>query len=257
LRTFSQILVDVDVRASHHPALDAGVTIASATGAELTVVDVVTPTEIGGMLPSIQRGVPRLPRRRLDDIVTAVDAVPAHPNLLLGAPEHGGDAQRRSGRSPIDPSRHVAAGDGDGLQQLLMVVSNVAVARQIPLNLLTAQRPSADVLAWDLDATVVGFRTFPGADAESHDRRDHQHDHAGAEDPGQRAFSGQGVDEHPERHEHQQQKHICHIRHRNSSQCPQHTYHLWKLIDLDKKRYAYRSAMSSVAFPWPPIFPPT
>jgi hypothetical protein len=104
LRTFSQILVDVDVRASHLPALDAGVTIisatiASATGAELTVVDVVTPTEIGGMLPSIQEeflGVPR----RLDDIATGRRRA-GSPQSVTWARRHmvthsGGQAARRS-----------------------------------------------------------------------------------------------------------------------------------------------------------------
>jgi hypothetical protein len=115
-----------------------------------------------------------------------------------------GDAQHRSGRAPIDQPRRLAAGNRDGLQQFLMPVPPAAVALQIPVDLLAAQRASPDVLPWDFDAAVVGFRPVTGADAEPHDRRGHQHNQAAPDDPGQSAIGGQCVDERPQRDERQQ-----------------------------------------------------
>jgi protein-tyrosine phosphatase len=62
----------------------------------------------------------------------------------------------------------------------VFTVLPAAVAQQIPVNLLAAQRLSPDVRAFDRDATVVGLRAVAGADAETHDRRYEHDDQAGA-----------------------------------------------------------------------------
>jgi hypothetical protein len=77
---------------------------------------------------------------------------------------------------------------GDCRPLLHIAALHAAVVQQIPVDFLSPQRSSPDVCGFDLDVTVVRLRPLAGADAEPHDRRDHQHDQAGPEDAGQRAF---------------------------------------------------------------------
>lgn len=86
MRTFERVLVDVDPHAVHHPALERGVTIAHATGAELVVVAVTT----GHGHPSWSSvpsddPAPRRLRDRLEMVAAGADAT-VSTKLLFGSP---------------------------------------------------------------------------------------------------------------------------------------------------------------------------
>lgn len=86
MSTFTRIIVDIDSRAAHHPALDRGVAIARATGAQLTVVDVAALDEIAGVLPSVEEELVAMLRERLAGIAASITGLQADAKLLLGTP---------------------------------------------------------------------------------------------------------------------------------------------------------------------------
>lgn len=86
MSTFTRIIVDIDSRAAHHPALDRGIAIARGTGAQLTVVDVAAPDEIAGVLPSVEEELVAMLRERLAGIAASITGLQADAKLLLGTP---------------------------------------------------------------------------------------------------------------------------------------------------------------------------
>ncbi|KUI09926.1 hypothetical protein AU190_05805 [Mycolicibacterium acapulense] len=139
----------------------------------------------------------------------------SRPEDLLGT--GGGRASRASGGLALHLPRRLGGHLRGGVQQLLVVVPHAPVRRQIVVDLLAAQRSRPDVLAGDLDPTVVGLCALSGANAEACHRYHHQDDQAGPDDPGHRTLRGQRVHERSQCRETQQQAHVPDQRRRNPS----------------------------------------
>lgn len=88
MRDLHRILVDVDVHASHHPALHRAGALARATGAELAVTDVLAPAIAAREDPSAPPDEAQLDMiaARLVELAATVTGVEAHGRLLLGTP---------------------------------------------------------------------------------------------------------------------------------------------------------------------------
>lgn len=80
--TPTRIVADVDAHSESHPALDWAVRIAEATGAALTVVDVVDPA--AGQSPTLEDDLIELVRGRLDQIVAGIHTVDRRTRVLVG-----------------------------------------------------------------------------------------------------------------------------------------------------------------------------
>jgi Universal stress protein family len=85
LSGFRSILVDVDVGAEVHYALERGVRLAQATGARLRIVTVVPPLGIGSSWPGPDDYHDYRHRRaRLEGLATSVRGVAVDCNLFVG-----------------------------------------------------------------------------------------------------------------------------------------------------------------------------
>jgi nucleotide-binding universal stress UspA family protein len=85
---FKSILVDVDATVSAHPALERAIRLARASGARLTITDVVTvPAYARRYLPpDVEDEMITRRRQRLIRLAQAVNEVPAEGKLLVGRP---------------------------------------------------------------------------------------------------------------------------------------------------------------------------
>jgi nucleotide-binding universal stress UspA family protein len=88
MESFRRILVDIDATATVHPALDRAILLANASGAILTVVDVLTipPFAHRSLPPGIEEGLVRDRRQQLERVAGAVRQVHAEAKLLVGRP---------------------------------------------------------------------------------------------------------------------------------------------------------------------------
>jgi universal stress protein E len=83
---FKRILVDIDADAIVHPALDRAIVLARATGAELTVTDViaVSPYERRSLPGQLEEDLIARRRGQLNRLVSAIRDVRAQAKLLVG-----------------------------------------------------------------------------------------------------------------------------------------------------------------------------
>lgn len=88
MELFKRILVDIDSEATAHPALDRAVLIARATGARLTVTDVlaVSPYERRHLPGHLEEEIVERRRGELARIVSTLREVGAEAKLLVGRP---------------------------------------------------------------------------------------------------------------------------------------------------------------------------
>jgi len=88
MELFKSILVDIDSDATAHPALERAILLAKATGAALTVTDVlaVSPYERRYLPAHLEEELVTSRRRQLTRIVSAIRDVGAEPKLLVGRP---------------------------------------------------------------------------------------------------------------------------------------------------------------------------
>ncbi len=86
MELFKRILVDIDADAIAHPALERAVTLARATGATLTVTDVmaVSPYERLYLPGALEEDLLERRRGRLRSIVAAIRGVTADAKLMVG-----------------------------------------------------------------------------------------------------------------------------------------------------------------------------
>lgn len=86
---FTRILLDIDADAPSHDALEWGTTLARASGARLTLTDVITPPAEYARhdLPAgLEAAALSEPRERLAQIAGRVEGVDADARLLIGRP---------------------------------------------------------------------------------------------------------------------------------------------------------------------------
>lgn len=86
MEIFKRILVDIDADAIAHPALDRAIVLARATGAQLTVTDVmaVSPYERRYLPGQLEEDLVERRRGQLNRIVSAIHNVEAEAKLLVG-----------------------------------------------------------------------------------------------------------------------------------------------------------------------------
>ena len=86
MEIFKRILVDIDADATAHPALDRAIVLARATGAQLTVTDVmaVSPYERRYLPGQLEEDLVERRRGQLNRIVSAIHNVEAEAKLLVG-----------------------------------------------------------------------------------------------------------------------------------------------------------------------------
>lgn len=88
MTSFRSILVDVDATAPAHPALDRAVQLARASGARLTIVDVMTVPRLARQhLPAdLEESLVGRRRHALARMAQAITGVPVESRLLVGRP---------------------------------------------------------------------------------------------------------------------------------------------------------------------------
>jgi universal stress protein E len=86
MELFKRILVDIDADAAAHPALDRALVLARATGAELTVTDVlaVSPYERRVLPGQLEEDLLERRRGQLNRVVSAIRDAKAEAKLLVG-----------------------------------------------------------------------------------------------------------------------------------------------------------------------------
>lgn len=88
MNPFKSILVDIDAAAPAHPALERAIRLARASGARLTITDVMTiPPYARRYLPAdVEEEMVSRRRQQLTRIAHAVTGVPTEARLLVGRP---------------------------------------------------------------------------------------------------------------------------------------------------------------------------
>jgi len=88
MEPFKSILVDIDASVPAHPALERAIPLARASGARLTITDVMTvPPHARRYLPDgLEEDVVSRRRQQLASIAHALPEVPAETKLLVGRP---------------------------------------------------------------------------------------------------------------------------------------------------------------------------
>jgi len=88
MELFKRILVDIDSDATTHPALERAILLAKASGAALTITDVLTvsPYERSSLPAHVEEPLIARRRSQLRQVVATVRDVRAEPKLLIGRP---------------------------------------------------------------------------------------------------------------------------------------------------------------------------